>query len=74
MVIISHAPPRVNNNGGIIMTAKQELIEFIKNMTPEQVEKVVSRLDLLERCLTMTDAEAIYTDTFTSRMFGGTKK
>jgi len=56
------------------MTAKQELIEFIKSMTPEQVEKVISRLDLLERCLTMTDAEAIYTDTFTGRMFGGTKK
>ena len=56
------------------MTAKQELIEFIKSMTPEQVEKVISRLDLLERCLTMTDAEAIYTDTFTGRMFGGAKK
>ena len=56
------------------MTAKQELIEFIKNMTPEQVEKVVSRLDLLERCLNMADAEAIFTDTFTARMFGGAKK
>ena len=74
MAIISHAPPRVNNNGGIIMTAKQELIQFIKNLTPEQVEKVISRLDLLERCLTMTDAEALYTDTFTGRMFGGIKK
>lgn len=52
------------------MTAKQELIEYIKNLTPEQVEKVISRLSLLERCLTMTDAQAIYTDTFTGKLFG----
>ena len=52
------------------MTAKQELMEYIQNLTPEQVEKVISRLDLLERCLTMTDAQAIYTDTFTGKLFG----
>ena len=52
------------------MTAKQELMEYIQHLTPEQVEKVISRLDLLERCLTMTDAQAIYTDTFTGKLFG----
>ncbi len=52
------------------MTTKQELMEYILNLTPEQAEKVVSRLDLLERCLTMTDAQAIYTDALTGKLFG----
>ena len=48
MAIISHAPPRVNNNGGIIMTAKQELIAFIAALTPAQVEKLWQHRDELE--------------------------
>lgn len=53
------------------MTTKQELLEYIQNLTPEQVDKVITRLPLLERCLTMTDAQAIYADTFTGKLFGG---
>ena len=52
------------------MTAKQKLMDHIQNLTPEQVEKVVSRSDLLERCLTMTDAQATYTDILTGKLFG----
>ena len=53
------------------MTAKEELVEYIKNLTPEQVDEILSRLPLLERCLTMTDAQAIYTNTFADKLFGG---
>ena len=53
------------------MTAKQELIEFIKNLTPEQVEKVISRLPLLERCVSLPEPYATYTDAFTEKLFGG---
>ena len=52
------------------MTAKQKLVDYIQSLTQEQVEKILSRSDLLERCLTMTDAQAIYTDTLTGRLFG----
>lgn len=31
------------------MSKKQELIDYVKNMTPEQVEKVLKRLPELER-------------------------
>lgn len=48
---------------------KQELINRIQAMTPEQVEKVASRFPLLERCLAITDNQAIYTDVLTSRLF-----
>ena len=53
------------------MTAKQELIEFVKNLTPEQVEKVISRLPLLERCVSLPEPYATYTDAFTAKLFGG---
>ena len=52
------------------MTAKQKLVDYIQSLTQEQVEKILSRSDLLERCLTMTDAQAIYTDTLTGKLFG----
>lgn len=52
------------------MTAKQKLMEHIQNLTPEQAEKILSRTELLERCLAMTDAQATYTDTLTGKLFG----
>ena len=52
------------------MTAKQKLVDYIQNLTPEQVDKILSRFDLLERCITMTEAQAIYTDTLTGKLFG----
>jgi hypothetical protein len=52
------------------MTAKQKLVDYIQNLTPEQVDKILSRFDLLERCITMTESQAIYTDTLTGKLFG----
>ena len=52
------------------MTAKQKLVDYIQSLTQEQVEKIFSRSDLLERCLKMTDAQAIYTDHLTGKLFG----
>ena len=52
------------------MTVKEELNEYIKNLTSEQAEKVMSRLPLLERCLSMNDAQVIYTDALTGKLFG----
>ena len=56
------------------MTAKQELMEYIQNLTPEQVDKIVSRLPLLERCLELPEPYATYTDAFTAKLFGGASK
>ena len=52
------------------MTAKQKLMDYIQGLTQEQVDKILSRFDLLERCLAMTEAQAIYTDTLTGKLFG----
>ena len=52
------------------MTAKQKLVDYIQNLTPEQVDKILSRSDLLERCITMTEDQAIYTDILTGKLFG----
>lgn len=51
------------------MKTKQELIDYIMSLTPEQVDKVVNRLDLLQKVVDMTEAEAIYSDTFISKLF-----
>lgn len=51
------------------MTAKQKLVDYIQNLTPEQVDKILSRFDLLERCITMTEAQAIFADTLTGKLF-----
>lgn len=56
------------------MTAKQELMEYIQNLTPEQVEKVISRLPLLERCISLPEPYATYTDAFTAKLFGGVRE
>lgn len=52
-------------------SSKQELLEYIKALTPEQVDKVIARLDLLKKCLEMDDNQAIYTNTFTGKLFFG---
>lgn len=51
------------------MSKKQELLDYIMSLTPEQVEKVAQRLDLLKKVATMTDPEAIYTNAFVGKMF-----
>ncbi len=52
------------------MTTKQELMDYIRSLTPEQEQRMITRLALLKRCLTITDAQAIYTDTLICKLFG----
>lgn len=52
-------------------SSKQELLEYIEAMTPEQIEKAIARRDLLKKCLEMDDSQAIYTNTFTGKLFFG---
>jgi len=54
----------------MIMDKKQELIDYIMNMPPEQIDKVVKRLDLLKQAVGMTDSEATYISHFSRLMFG----
>lgn len=53
------------------MSKKQELMDYIISLPPEQVEKVTQRLDLLKKVLNMSDSEAIYTNTLTGKLFFG---
>lgn len=34
---------------GTAMTAKEKLIDYIMNLTPEQVEKIIAKLDELKQ-------------------------
>lgn len=53
--------------------AKDALIDFIKKLNPEQADKLVKRMPLLELLPTMTTNELIYTEEFSLRLFGGQK-
>lgn len=55
---------------GETMTKQEELIAYIKGLTPEQVDKVIKRLPLIKQALSMDNNEALYTQTFTRKMFG----
>ena len=52
------------------MTEREKLIAYIKGLTPEQVDKVIERLPLIKQALGMTDSQALYTQTFTGKLFG----
>ena len=52
------------------MTEKQKLVDYILNLTEEQVDKIFSRFDLLERRITMTESQASHTDHLTGKLFG----
>lgn len=52
------------------MTELEKLIDYIKGLTPEQVDKVLKRLPLIKQALEMTDSQALYTQTFTGKLFG----
>lgn len=53
------------------MSRRQELLEYIQNLTPEQVDKIVSQLPLLKGCLATNDPLAVYADAFPSKLLGG---
>ena len=51
------------------MSKKQELIDYVMSLTPEQIDKVVNRLDLLKQAVNMTDSEATYISHFSHLLF-----
>lgn len=51
------------------MSKKQELLDYIMSLTPEQADKVTQRLDLLKKVVSMSEPQAIYTNTLTGKMF-----
>ena len=53
--------------------ARYELIEFIKNLTPAQADKLAERMRLMELLPTLTPNQLIYTEEFSLRVFGGNK-
>ena len=53
------------------MSKKQELLDYIMSLTPEQADKLVQRLDLLKKVVKMSEPEAIYTNTLTGKLFFG---
>lgn len=48
---------------------RRELIDFIKGLTPEQVDKLLSRMDLLKKVAKMNDYQASYTNELTGKLF-----
>ena len=54
----------------ITVNNTEKLVEYIKALTPEQVDKIMNRLPLLRQMLNLTDNQAIYTQTFTDLAFG----
>ena len=53
------------------MTAKDELVKFIINLTPEQANKIVKRMELLKQLAKSSDNELVFTETLLSRINGG---
>lgn len=51
------------------MTDKEKLLQYVESLTPEQVEKVIARFDLIKQALAMTEPQAIYTQTLTHKLF-----
>ena len=67
--LIGQLPLQVNKNGGDTMTEKQKLVDYILNLTEEQVDKICSRFDLLERYTATAESQAIHTDHLTGKLF-----
>ena len=42
------------------MNAKQELIDYIKNLTPEQVEKVMKHVEFSKKSVNVSDFDALF--------------
>ena len=52
------------------MTKKEELIEFIKNLTPAQMEKLITNLDTLQRLAETDESTARIVAGFTAALTG----
>jgi len=58
----------------ITVNNTEKLVDYVKSLTPEQVDKIINRLPLLQQMLNLTDNQAIYTQTFTDLAFGTKEK
>lgn len=54
------------------MTEQEKLIDYIKNLTEEQAEKLVEHLPLLKQLIAMKDYELIYSETLLAKLFNRT--
>lgn len=54
------------------MTEQEKLIDYIKNRTEEQAEKLVEHLPLLKQLIAMKDYELIYSETLLAKLFNRT--
>lgn len=53
------------------MTAKDELLKFIINLTPEQANKIVKHIDMLKD---LTENQKVFLQTFAERVFTAKKE
>ena len=51
------------------MTKTEELVQYVQNLTEEQVEKLLEHLPLLKQLTTMQEHELIYSETFLKKLF-----
>lgn len=50
-------------------THKRELLDFIKGLRPEQIERLHGRMDLIKKVARMNDYQATYTNELTGKLF-----
>ena len=46
------------------MNKREELVAYIASLTPEQVDKVCRRMDLLKQLPTLSENQLIFTEEF----------
>lgn len=51
------------------MSKRDELVAYIASLTPEQVDKVCRRMDLLKQLPTLSENQLIFTEEFLKRIF-----
>lgn len=51
-------------------TAQDRLVEYIRNLTPAQVEKLEERFSLLEQLRDMSKNELLFAETFLGKVCG----
>ena len=52
------------------MNDKEKLIQFVKNFTPEQAQKLLNHIEMMQLIANMSEKELLYTDRFLDKMFG----
>lgn len=51
------------------MSKRDELVAYIASLTPEQVDKVCRRMDLLKQLPTLSENQLFFTEEFLKRIF-----